>query len=218
MTNAEDKIIDKCVLSPMPYDISYGRPLGSNIFEYMNSPTPGEENSDGYIGIVPTPHIALQGGVYADPQVVVINVPLGSTVRYTLDCSEPSDRSFLYEGPFQVDSSTIVRARAFQNGKIDSNISTQTYLIGEEHKLPVISISTDPDNLYSDHAGILAFGDDYSRKYPFKGSNFYQDWEVPAHFEMYEIDGSQVLESGFCISKYSALIPERSGQKTFRCL
>jgi len=204
LTNTNNEIIDKCVLSPMPYDISYGRTIQSNIFEYMVSPTPGEENSDGYSGIAPTPHIPLKGGVYADPQVIVINVPVGCTVRYTLDCSEPTDRDPIYEGPFQVEKTTIVRARAFQAGKIDSNIATQTYLIGLEHKLPIVSISTDPNNLTSDHAGILAFGDDYSRKYPFKGANFYEDWEVAAHLEMYEIDGSQVLSQGFGLRVFGA--------------
>ncbi len=203
-TNPNNEIIDKCVLTSMPYDVSYGRTSQNGIFEYMLSPSPGEENSDGYSGISDNPYIPLQGGVYADPQVISISVPEGSIVRYTLDCSDPNDRAQVYEGPFQVDKTTVVRARAFQDGKIDSGITTQTYLIGVDHELPVVSISTDPDNLYSDHAGILAFGDDYSKKYPFKGSNFYEEWEVPAHFEMYEIDGSQVLDQDFGFRVFGA--------------
>ena len=186
LTNTEDVIIDKCVLTSMPYDISYGRTSLNGIFEYMLSPSPGEENSDGYSGIAATPYLPLQGGVYADPQVITITVPEGCLVRYTLNCSEPTDLSAIYEGPFQLDETTTVRARAYKDGKIDSEISTQTYFIGVDHKLPIVSISTDPDNLESDHAGILAFGDSYSKKYPYKGANFYEDWEVSAHLEMYE--------------------------------
>ncbi len=204
LTNAEDIIIDKCVLSTMPYDISYGRTSQSSIFQYMLSPSPGEENSDGYNGIAETPYIQLTGGVYADTQVVSISVPYGCTVRYTTDSSEPSERSILYEGPFQIDSTTVLRARAFQDGKIQSEITTQTYLINVDHKLPIVSISTDPNNLYSNHAGILAYGDDYNRKYPFKGSNFYEDWEVSAHLEMYEIDGSRVLNQDFGLRVFGA--------------
>jgi hypothetical protein len=61
----------------------------------------------------------------------------------------------------------------------------------------VVTIATDPDNLYSDHAGIIDFGDDFSRKYPFRGANFREEWEVPAHIEMYEIDNSRPLNQGF---------------------
>ena len=204
LTNEQNTIVDKCVLSPMPYDISYGRTSSDGIFEYMISPTPGEENSDGYSGIAPTPYIPLQGGMFADPQVIVINAPEGCTIRYTLDCSEPTDRDPVYEGPFQIDKTTIVRAKAFQQGKIDSNTVTQTYFIGVEHKLPIISISTDPDNLYSDHAGIIDFGNDYSKKYPFKGANFYEEWEVPSHLEMYEIDNSQPLDQDFGLRVFGA--------------
>ena len=197
LTNPENTIIDKCVLTSMPFDISYGRTDHNGIFEYMVSPTPGEENSSGYSGIAPTPYIPLKGGVYADPQVITINVPEGCTVRYTTDCSEPTDHDPVYEGPFQIDKPTVVRARSFQAGKIDSIVTTQTYLIGVDHKLPILTISSDPINLYSDHAGILAFGDDYSKKYPFKGANFREEWEVPAHLEMYEIDGSRTLNQDF---------------------
>ncbi len=204
LTNSENKIIDKCVLSTMPYDISYGRTSQSKIFQYMLAPSPGEPNSDGYSGIAQTPYIQLKGGVYADTQVISIAVPEGCTVRYTTDCSEPSERSNAYSGPFEINKSTVIRARSFQDGKIQSEITTQSYFLNVNHKLPIVSISTDPNNLYSDHAGILAFGDGYKTKYPFKASNFHQDWEVPAHIEMYEIDGSQVLNQGFGLRVFGA--------------
>ncbi len=131
--------------------------------------------------------------MYSDPQVVAINIPEGGLVRYTTDSSEPTDRSDIYEGPFRIDDTTVVRARAFKEGKLDSEITTQTYFININHEMPIVSISTDPDNLYSDHAGILAFGKNNNKIYPFKDANFFQDWEVPAYIEMYEIDGTQVL-------------------------
>lgn len=204
LTNPEGQIIDKCVLNSMPTDISYGRSKADSVFQYMLSPSPGDVNGDGYSGFAPTPYIPLEGGVYADPQVIAINVPEGSTVRYTTDSSVPTDRSPIYEGPFQISETTVVRARAFKQGKLDSMITTQTYFVNVEHKLPVVSITTDPDNLYSDHKGILAFGKGYKTKYPFRKANFHQDWEVPAHLEMYEIDGSRVLNQDMGLRVFGA--------------
>ncbi|MCK5129352.1 MAG: lamin tail domain-containing protein [Clostridiales bacterium] len=204
LTNSDGKMIDKCILTSIPFDISYGRQKGSQVFEYMLSPSPGEENGNGYSGFAPTPYIPLAGGVYADPQIIEINIPEGCTVRYTLDCSDPTDRAPVYEGPFQVSENTVVRARAFKDGKLDSIITTQTYFINVNHELPIVSISTDPDNLYSDHSGIMAFGDSFSKKYPFKDANFYEDWEVGAYIEMYEIDGSQVLNQNMGLRVFGA--------------
>ena len=205
LTAPDDSIVDTCVLAPMPFDMSYGRTDSHGLFAYMPHPTPGDKNGTGWSGFAADPIPLVQGGNYADPVVVSFHVAEGTKVYYTTDCSDPSEHATLYQGPFSVDQTTVVRARAYADDKLPGSIVTATYFIGLDHKLPVVSLVSDPDNLFSDHSGIYAFGTNFNRKkIPFKGANFNQDWEVPAHIEMYEIDGSQVLDQGFGLRIFGA--------------
>ena len=46
----------------------------------------------------------------------------GATIRYTLDGSEPTEASPLYEGPFAIDKDCILLARAFKEGLAPSSL------------------------------------------------------------------------------------------------
>jgi len=56
--------------------------------------------------------------------------------------------SLSYTVPVRLDSTTVVRARAFAEGLWPSPITTATYLIGAPYALPVVSLTTDPANLW----------------------------------------------------------------------
>lgn len=87
---------------------------------------------------------------------------------------------------------TIVRARAFRTGYLPSEVVTKTYFI--DPNLPqrygtiaVISLVSDPKNLFNDTTGIYVPGIFHK---PGKSSgNYFQDWEKPAHIEFFEPDG-----------------------------
>ncbi len=51
----------------------------------------------------------------------------GAEIRYTLDESEPTQSSPLYEGAFVLTETTTVKARGFKDGQTESEISTATY-------------------------------------------------------------------------------------------
>ncbi len=92
-----------------------------------------------------------------------------------------------------------------EEGKLPSNTVVTTYFVGIEHDLPVVSISSDPINLFSDHSGIYAFGDNFDKdRIPFSGANFNEDWEVEAYVEMYDIDGTQTLDQGIGLRIFGA--------------
>ena len=90
-----------------------------------------------------------------------------------------------------------------------------TYLVDMEHELPILTISTDPDNLYDDEIGIYVEGTNGSN-FDFCGGNddpgnFINDWERPASVALYEPDGMKAFEvnagikiAGAC-SRYNAL-------------
>ena len=99
-----------------------------------------------------------------------IEVPEGCTVTYTTDGTVPGESSARYNGPITISATTPLRARAFQSGYSGSDTASQTYVIYtgtstvENHKytLPVISIVTDPKNLWDPDIGIYVAGTDYA--------------------------------------------------------
>ncbi len=205
LSDIDGNILDVCVVASMPYDVSYGRTGQDMTFQYMPYATPGEANGLGWSSFTPDPRFMQEGGLYTEGSVIAIDVPEGAEVYYTIDCSEPSENSQLYQGPFQIFKTTVLKAVAYADGKLESNVVTATYFVGIEHDLPIVSITSDPVNLFSDHAGIYAYGTDYDKKHmPIAGANFHEDWEVPAHLEMYEIDGSQAMDQGIGLRIFGA--------------
>jgi hypothetical protein len=64
----------------------------------------------------------------------------GATIRYTLDNSSPTEKSPLYDGKLEVVKSTVVRARAFKEGFINSYESKAEFEIHPE-RIPVKHIA-----------------------------------------------------------------------------
>ena len=69
-----------------------------------------------------------------------------------------------------------------------NNITTHSFLINEDINLPVVSLSTNPENFWDDETGIYAFGNNFleGSDFPYFGANFWQDWERPIHVSLYE--------------------------------
>lgn len=205
ISDAEGNILDTCVLAPMPYDVSYGRTGVEKYFQYMLYATPGEANGLGWAGFAQDPILLQKGGIYTEGAVIAINAPEGTDVYYSVDCTDPTESSQLYQGPFQIYDTTVLKARAYEDGKLASNTVVATYFVGVEHELPIVSLSSDPMNLFSDHAGIYAYGTKYDKKHlPIEGANFNQDWEVGSYIEMYDIDGTQILSQGIGLRIFGA--------------
>lgn len=72
-----------------------------------------------------TPVINPSGGIFAYSAYVGISASApGATIYYTLDGSAPTTNSTAYTGLFQINASTIVRARAVKSGALDSDIAS----------------------------------------------------------------------------------------------
>lgn len=90
---------------------------------------------------------------------------------------------------------TVVRASAFKTGYRQSRADAQTYFVGlggvDRYQIPVVSISTDPSNLFDEAVGIYVPGLLYEPGNSFSG-NYYgsgDEWERPASFEFFEPGG-----------------------------
>jgi hypothetical protein len=151
-------------------------------------------------------------GFYDHP--VEISLPLG--VRYTLDGSAPSATAPIFEAPFTVDRTTLVRYASFDaGGKRTSVVSGSTYFIDEPAtRLATLSIGIDPWRLFDGVNGWFRPGpgaDPGHWKKP--GANWWTKKEHPAHFDLVETDGETVFSGtvGFrMFGGMSRLHPQKS--------
>lgn len=214
------EILDKVVVPQLYDDTSYGRTLGQAGLFYYSAPTPGTENGLGFTGYAEAPTFNVAGGLYERPltgeNAVTISVPANSVVRYTLDSTDPNETSPLYTGPIEVERNTVIRARAFRDGVEASQIISQTYLISVYHTMPVICLTTDPDNLWNEEYGALADGPniDKSTSTPwFKNATYGQKNWFPAWLEYTDENGQLQISQGVrfrIMGQYSLDMPQKS--------
>jgi len=216
------RVLDRMPLSLIPTDHSYGRTTGSPGFYYYDAPTPGAANGSGYYGYTSNPAFSKRGGEYKGSVQVSISIPKNSTVTYTLDGSIPTQSSAQYhEGDIlEIHKVTVLRARAFDlSGTLQpSEIITQTYLPNLYHAFPIVSIVTDPDELWSAERGMLTVGPNVDKtKLPFKNTIYREFGKIarPGYVEIYDKEGNQVISQGMEFGlqgQYSLDMP----QKTFK--
>jgi hypothetical protein len=194
LTNPQNVAIDAVTFGSIGPDISYGRqPDGSTTWFLFAVATPGDSNiTQGFAGTVSVPQVSMDGGFYSSPVSLVITpASVNDNVYYTLDGSEPNESSAPYTNPIQISSTQVLRTKAFSTGFLPSKTITNSYFINFSTALTVVSISTDPENLFDEEFGIYAMGDSAETSFPYFGANFWQDWERPVHVELFETDGSK---------------------------
>jgi len=146
---------------------------------------------------------------------VTIYVPENTTVRYTLDGSKPDASSPAYTGPVTISENSVLRAAAFREGYVASEVRTATYFINEPFDLPLISISVDPYEMFDEQDGLYMRGPDQT--YPYNGANFMSDRELEANIELLETDGTVGLSQGFGIRMFGAF-SRYEDKKNFACM
>jgi hypothetical protein len=187
LSNPLGVIIDSLVVPDLNPDMSVGKLVdGAANAMLFNVPTPGATNngSVGFVGFENTPIINLPGGFYTSAMnVSITNTAVsGGQLRYTLDGTNPTSSSTLYTGPLSLNANTVVKARCFSStfNLLPSEMAVETFFFLEDFTLPVISISTDPVNLY----GATGIFDNYNT-----------DWRKPCVIEYFNEDGQKQFES-----------------------
>lgn len=194
LTNPVTSQSEKIIYPKLNQDESFGRGVGSDTSFYIYTlPTPLASNTTQGYERLANPEVSLEGGVYLTTVEVSLSNPELSDITYfTKDGSEPTIKSEKFgTSSRSFSNTTALRLRSIENGKLSSKVVTHTYLIATDHKLPVISISTHPDNLWSDESGIYVRGTNGIDGNGSNGpANWNQDWEIPIHIEYYELDGT----------------------------
>ncbi len=79
--------------------------------------------------VVEAPVITPETGTYAEAQTVTITAAEGFSIFYTLDGTDPSDASNVYEGPFTVSETTTIKAIATNDEDVPSAVTTSVITI-----------------------------------------------------------------------------------------
>jgi len=80
--------------------------------------------------IVNTPVINPDGGIFVRSVKVGISTTTpGAIIRYTLDGNDPTDTSSIYKGPFVLDSSKVVKSKAYKKGFQSSKLASAQFII-----------------------------------------------------------------------------------------
>ncbi len=132
------------VLEP---NVTSGRVEGNgNIARvFFSKPTRGEQNSDSYaLGYAKAPVFSETGLYQTNAFQLTLTSGDKAVIRYTTDGTEPTGASSVYTNPITIKSNTVVRAFAQEDGLLNSEIVTYTFLFEEPHDLPVVCLSFAP--------------------------------------------------------------------------
>lgn len=221
--DASGVMIDAIQIESLQLDHSAGRYPDGNTTQWsiFCSPTPGASNNNSvpFSGYTVNPVFTMSGGFYTGNTSLGFSVSQPATIiRYTLDGRIPTDTSAIFLSHFNLTATTVVRARAFSSdgNLLPSEVITNTYIINYLSELPVISISTNPENLWDWNTGIYVLGPNADSVYPYHGANFWQDWEIPAHIEFFETNHNLAFEQDAGLSINGGSVSRTRPQQSFR--
>lgn len=175
-------LLDSIIYAQQVTDISMGRATDGNTeIGFFTTPTPGMTNDTPVFEGISfyQPRFSIRGGFYESDLELTLSAIEG-TIRYTLDGSLPTWEAPEYTTPIIIEATTNVRAAVFIENFVPSRPVTHTYFINEDFKtrgLPVVSISGNPADFWSEETGLYV-------------QDFKPDWEYPINIELFENDGS----------------------------
>ncbi|MBN2594923.1 MAG: lamin tail domain-containing protein [Sedimentisphaerales bacterium] len=131
-------LIDSITFPAQITDISYGRdPNANDNMRFFGVPTPGQHNSEAYLGKVEAPEFNKERGFYDTSFYVTIATETeDADIYYTLDGSKPYQPAArgvfffgeVYVGPIPINGTTCLRAVAVKPGWLSSDVVTNTYI------------------------------------------------------------------------------------------
>ncbi len=201
---ADGTVIDRVRLYARPAGVSYGRAAGESRYRYFAQPTPGAPNAgQSYGRQTAAVKFSERGGLRDEASVTVaLSSDPGAMIRYTLDGSEPTASSTLYQGPLTLSESCTVRAAAQAEGALPSAPSAATYILGERHPgLYTVCVSGDYEALIGPKGAL--------------NTGLKRD-DCDVFVEIYDAAGERLIGQAcnFMISGHSSR--QKQGQKAFR--
>ena len=180
---------------------------GSNEWGWTGEPSLEASNNDSEFADfrLEAPTIDTDSRLFSDPFSIQVTIPEGATLRYTTDGTTPSatNGSTSEDGIFDISATTVLRFGLFQQDMLPSPVVTRSYIYrNHDYYLPVISIATNPKNLYDGKIGVYTDGTNGVSGRNHGASNINMDWERPVNFEYITPEGEMAVnqEAEFVIS------------------
>ena len=180
--------------------ISFARATdGTGDWGYTSTPTPGASNN----GItlltkqLAAPVVDQPSQLFNGSLTINVTIPGGCTLRYTTDGTLPTlqNGQTSTSGQFTISNTSNYRFRLYSSDLLPSRVTTRSYILRDkDYYLPVVSVVTDPDFLYSTEIGVFEKGPNGR---PGNGQdancNWNMNWERPVNFSYIDANGDMVL-------------------------
>jgi len=172
---------------------------GADEWRFTSTPTPAASNNGSTFADeqLPAPEVSQDSGLFTDALTVRVAIPEGTLLRYTTDGSVPTldNGTTSRTGIINIKRTTTFRFRYFKDGMLPSPIVTRSYINKDkEYPLPILSVVTDPDNLYSTDHGLFTKGPNgRAGNGQDDKCNWNMDWDRPVNFELITEDGRMVI-------------------------
>lgn len=186
----DGKFVDGVCAKATPIGGSIGRTNGKKGFFYFATPTRNADNGEsGKRHIVAKTEFDKKPGVYPKENRLVLHLANNKNrkVHYTTDGSEPTLSSPVLNDSLILNKGMVVRTLAEGDSTtLKSPIGTHTYIMGVDHKMPVINVAVNKSDMYDYNNGIYVDGPGYNQEWPHKGANYWKKMIKKAHVEMFD--------------------------------
>ncbi len=188
--DASNLAVDSLSYPAMPAaNIAYGRSSdGDAEWGWELVPTPGIPNEGGFSSLLlPEPIFSLKGQVMNSSNTLTISMPEGNypedtKIYLTTDGKEPTRSSVSgTEFTFEINENTVIRAKLLSDAALSRPSTSNSYIFHPRATtLPIVSILTDSNYLYSDNMGILSHTQTDGKP------NYDYEWRRPVNTEYFD--------------------------------
>lgn len=190
LLDSKNSLMDAVNYPPAITRCSYARTTdGGTTWGLTSWPSPKRTNTGSNFAEerLTAPQTDRKGGVFSAPFTLKVSIPKGTTLYYSTDGATPvPGKSLVSEtGTFSITETTILRFMLTQEGYLNSPVTTRTFIRdNHDYYLPIVSVTTHPDNLFGDSIGLYVNGVN-GRSGNNKGTPMNQnmDWERPVNVE-----------------------------------
>jgi hypothetical protein len=149
--DATGGVIDAFDTGVLSTGMSSGRATGDSSFArvYFDTPTRAQPNPSNYMTGYAAMPVFSESGLYHTQEfsLALSCKTRNAKIYYTLDGSVPSQDSLLYTEAVTISSNTPIRAIAYKEGLVPSEVNSITFLFDAPHNVPVFCIVGDPEQM-----------------------------------------------------------------------
>ena len=204
LLEADGSTIDTVTYPEAIARTSYARTSdGGNDWGISSTPTPASSNTGMTFATErwEEPQPKKVNRLFKSTFTLVVPIPEGATLRYTTDGTTPTASNGMTstDGKFSISGSTqIYRFCLLGGDRLPSKVVTCSYIYKDKtFTLPILSIATKSDNLYSDDYGFFVKGNGKNGRPGRSGDNdsynWNMDWERPVNMEYINKEGEMLI-------------------------